>query len=355
MLCFVLLSVGATFAADNSSDVIAIDDEISIDEPLAIEQDVQKVSANESATDSSAAVITPSTVDQYISGSGKLNENVTADELVFEGTFDNLNLTVERPITITGGLFNDPNFEIYSSNVILKNFTILQDKGVSSIFVSGISETNHTENVTINDVQIGFTDDQSGASAVPIEVFYSDNFILSDSNISYTGKTNGYYVNNIIRIESSKNALIFNNEFIANLISVPVGWAEEPAGSGNWVSSPNSEGIVVKNSEGAIFNGNNLTIYCANFSGSYDTIYAVDFSGSDSAVIAGNKIIAYGNSYIYGIILSGDDFIIRGNDIKSTGVYYADGIDIEGPATGVVEEITSMLKLKPVRMVFTLV
>ena len=220
MLCFVLLSVGATFAADNASDVIAIDDEISIDEPLAIEQDVSVVSANESA-DSSAAVITPSTVDQYISGSGKLNENVTADELVFEGTFDNLNLTVERPITITGGLFNDPNFEIYSSNVILKNFTILQDKGVSSIFVSGISETIHTENVTINDVQIGFTDDQSGASAVPIEVFYSDNFILSDSNISYTGKTNGYYVNNIIRIESSKNALIFNNEFIANLISVP--------------------------------------------------------------------------------------------------------------------------------------
>ena len=332
-----MLSVGATFAADNATDAVAADNEITIDEPLAVEQDVQEVSENESAADTSAAVITPSTIGQYIGESGQLYENVTADELIFEGTFDNLNLTVERPITVTGGIFNDPNFEIYSSNVILKNFTILQDKGYSSIFVAG-NESNYTENVTVSDVEIGFTDDQNGAGAVPIHVLYSDNFVLSDSSISYIGKTNGNYMNNIIRIESSRNALIYNNKFTADLVSVPVGWAEEPAGSGNWVSSPMSEGIVVKNSEGVAFDGNNVTIYCSNSSGDWDTIYAVDFSGSDESIITNNKIIAHGNTYIYGIILSGDDFIIRSNDIKSIGVYYANGIDIEGPATGVVED-----------------
>ena len=153
MLCLVVFSVGTAFAADNATDVIAVDDEITVDEPLAVEQDVQKVSANES----SAAVVTPENVDQYIDESGQLYENVTADELVFDGTFNNLNLTVERAITLTGGIFNNPNFQIYSSDVTLNNFTIVQDSGVNSIFVAG-DEENHTSDVVIDNVNIVFTE-----------------------------------------------------------------------------------------------------------------------------------------------------------------------------------------------------
>ena len=213
MLCFVMLSVGATFAADNATDVIAIDDEITIDEPLAVEQDVQEVSANES----SAAVVTPETIGQYIDDSGQLYKNVTADEIVFNGTFDNLNLTVERAITLTGGFFNDPNFEIYSSDVILRNLSIIQNKGVNSIFVAG-SEENHTSDVLIDNVNIVFADDQSGAGAIPIEVMYSDDFMFINSFIAYGGRTNGYYINNAVRITSSKNAIIFNNEILFPLL-----------------------------------------------------------------------------------------------------------------------------------------
>ena len=46
-LCLVILSVGATFAADNATDVVAVDNEITIDEPLAVEQDAQVVSDGE--------------------------------------------------------------------------------------------------------------------------------------------------------------------------------------------------------------------------------------------------------------------------------------------------------------------
>ena len=327
-----MLSVGATFAADNATDVIAIDDEITIDEPLAVEQDVQEVSANES----SAVVVTPETIDQYIDGSGQLYENVTADEIVFNGTFDNLNLTVERSITLTGGFFNNPNFEIYSSDILLNNFTIIQDKGVNSIFVAG-SEENHTSDVIIDNVNIIFTDDQSGAGAIPIEVMYSDDFMLTNSYISYGGRTNGYYINNAVRLTSSKNGIIFNNEIYADLVSAAVGWAEEPAGSGNWVSSPMSEAIAIKDSDGAVLDGNLIYVTYGNVTGSYDTIYTVDVSDSNDVLITNNQIISEGNNYIYSIIISGDDFTISGNNITSTGVYYADGIDIEGPATGVVE------------------
>ena len=331
MLCFVMLSVGATFAADNATDAVAIDNEVLIDEPLAVEQDVQKVSANESAV-----VVTPSTIDQYISSSGQLYENVTASEIKFDGTFNNLNLTVERSIDLTGGIFNNPNFEIYSSDVLLSNFTIIQEKGVNSIFVAG-SEENHTSDVVIDNVNIVFEDDQSGAGAIPIEVMYSDDFILMNSYIAYGGRTNGYYTNNAVRLTNSKNAIIFNNTIFANLVSAAVGWAEEPAGSGNWVSSPMSEAIVIKNSNGTVFDANLINVTYGNVSGAYDTIYTVDVSGSNGVLVTNNEIISDGNTYIYGIIISGDDFTIRGNNITSTGVFYANGIDIEGPATGVVE------------------
>ncbi|WP_330009927.1 carboxypeptidase regulatory-like domain-containing protein [Methanobrevibacter sp.] len=327
-----VFSVGTAFAADNATDVIAVDDEITVDEPLAVEQDVQKVSANES----SSAVVTPENVDQYIDESGGLYENVTADKIIFDGTFNNLNLTVKRAITLTGGIFNNPNFQIYSSDVTLNNFTIVQDSGVNSIFVAG-DEENHTSDVVIDNVNIVFTDDQMGAEVIPIQVMHSDDFMLMNSYIAYTGKTNGYYINNAIRLTNSKNAIIFNNKIHVNLVSAAVGWAEEPAGSGNWVSNPMSEAVVIKNSDGATLDGNLINVTYGDVVGAYDTIYTVDVSESNDVLITNNEIISYGNNYIYGIIVSGDDFTISGNNITSTGVDYANGIDIEGPATGVVE------------------
>ena len=329
MLCLVMLSAGVAFAADNASDVVAAD-EIAIDEPLAVEQNAPALG------ESTKIYINNSNINQYIdNNTGAIYENVTADELIFDDTFENLILTVERPITLTGGnnsYFNNPNIEIYSSNVILQNFTILQQKGVNSIFV-GAGENYTVDNVSISHVDITFTDNQNGAGAIPIEVINSNNFILADSSIYYTGRTDGNYLNNIIRITNSRNAKINDNKFSGDLASIPVDWV--PSSSG-WVKNPMSEGIVIKDSDNATFDNNIVDVTYNNVSGVYDTIYAVDVSGSD-AVITNNNITANGNSYIYGIIASGDNFTIKSNNINSTGVYYANGMDIEGPASGVIE------------------
>ena len=330
-----MLSVGNAFAADDGADVVAIDDEVTIDETLAVEQDNQAVSDDDS---DSQIVITPENIGDYINESGKIKENVTADEFAFEGYFEDLNLVVERPIILTGeeASFKNPNIEIYASNVILQSLVITQDKGVNSIYVGGLEE-NPTSDVAISDVDITFYDDQNGAEAIPIHVENSDNFILYDSYIKYIGNTNGYYINNAIRVVNSRNANISGNVIRAELMSVPVGWSEEPAGSGNWVSSPMSEGVVIKDCENAIFDSNKVTVDYTDASGDFDTIYAVDITGN-SAKVTNNDIEADGNSYIYGLILSGDDFTVKENEIFSTGVYYANGIDIEGPATGVIED-----------------
>ena len=122
------------------------------------------------------------------------------------------------------------------------------------------------------------------------------------------------------------------------LVSSFVPWFEIPAGSGNWVSFPISEGIVISESNDVTFDSNNVTVVLGDVVGSFDTIYAVSFKDSDNAVIANSMIDATGFTYIYGILVSGDDFVIRNNNIATAGDYYANGIDIEGPATGVVDD-----------------
>ena len=167
MLSLVMLSAGVAFASDDIANTVAAD-EIAVDDSLAVEQDTQAVSDDNS---DSKIVITPENIGNYIEESGKIKENVTADELVFDGDFNSLNVTVERPMTLTGGevsSFKNPNIQIYASNVTLQKFIINQDKGVNSIFVGPIDDNTTTSDVSISDVAITFFDDQHGAGGRPV-------------------------------------------------------------------------------------------------------------------------------------------------------------------------------------------
>ena len=160
-----------------------------------------------------------------------------------------------------------------------------------------------------------------------------------DNNVDYQGATMGTGINNALYIDNATSPMIVSNEFDLDLVSSYVPWAEVPAGSGNWVSSPISEGIVIANTDDVIFAGNVIDASYIDVVGSYDTIYAVDFKNSDNAQIEGNKIDAKGHTYIYGLIISGDNFTVEENDITTeSDNYYANCIDIEGPATGVVKD-----------------
>jgi len=158
-------------------------------------------------------------------------------------------------------------------------------------------------------------------------------YVISN-DIDYQGAINGTGINNAVYINDVSNSLIVLNKFNLELVSSYVPWFEIPAGSGNWVSFPISEGIVVEDSNNVTFAGNSINVTYGDVVGAYDTIYAVDFKNSDNAIIAANDIIANGFTYIYGIIISGDNFTIESNNITVAGDYYANGIDIEGPATG---------------------
>lgn len=162
---------------------------------------------------------------------------------------------------------------------------------------------------------------------------------IDANNISYTGKTNGTGINNAVYIYNATNAKIIENSFNLTLASSYVQWFEIPAGSDKWVSFPVSEGIVIESSDNVKFEKNSVDVAYGDIIGIYDTIYAVDFKDSNNASVKNNNITASGHTYVYAILLSGDNFTVEENLIAAVSDnYYANGIDIEGPASGVISD-----------------
>ena len=327
MVCLVMLSAGSAFAADDSADILAVDDEIAVDEgELAVEQDTQLGA-------SSSDVVTPDTFSNYFSDVGVLLENVTSEELIFEGTFENLDfkdLTIDRPISLTGNnvTFNGISLLICADNVTVSGFEIIQNDSVDGIFIGG-------SDVTIANSTVYFVDNGT-FEAFAIRAVDSNNLNLLNNVIYYVGNTVGTYTNNGIYVSNSNGTRITGNKFDLDIVSAYVSWSQLP--SGDWTSAPLSEGIVIANSEGVGFEDNVVNVTYHNVVGGYDTVYAIDFKNSDYAMISGNNITVLGHTYIYGIIITAENFNINNNTIKvESDNYYAAGIDIEGPASGVVD------------------
>jgi uncharacterized protein YacL (UPF0231 family) len=328
-----MLSLSASFASDDVADVIAIDD-ATTEEPIAIEEDTSVVVG---VVDSSNVVTNDTVYNYFDEGSGTLLSNVTSDELVFDGTFENLNvstLIVDRAIKLTGenAIFNNISLSIVGDNVSVSGFTINQGNQSMGIFVSA-------SDVTISNSEINFAD-KGIEDSFGIYVMDSKNFKLLDNVINYVGNSNGYLINNAVFISNASNSEIRKNKIYASLVSAAVGWEEVPPGSGNWEATRViSEGVVIKDTDDAVFAENDVTVIYGDVAGSYDTIYAVSVKNSDNTVISNNTINALGHTYIYGLQVNGDNFTVEENNITvESDNYYANGIDIEGPATGNVND-----------------
>ena len=162
------------------------------------------------------------------------------------------------------------------------------------------------------------------------------NILIFDSNITYVGNTTGKTINNAINLKDCFEPFVMDNEFNITVPSCAIDWKEVPPASGNWVSTIISEGIVIDSSDLYLLD-NNIDVNYDGVVGEYDTIYAVDIK-SNNSLIKSNKINAKGHSYIYGLLVSGDNFTVENNDIiVESDEFYANGIDIEGPAKGVVK------------------
>ena len=326
MLSVVLLSISATFAADDNVDAIAVD-EIT-DEPLTVDEDSQALSDGD--------VVTKDNFNSYFDSNGTLMSNVTASELTFSGDISDVGvdtIVLNRAISVFGenSTLTNIAIDIKADNVVISGLTINQNNGTYAI--SAFNATG----VEISDSTINFNA-VSNADGYAIKADTISNLKLLNNAITYVGSTLYSGINNGILVSNSYDVNIKGNKFNLSLVSAAVAWFEVPTGSGNWVSTTISEGIVVDSSTEVIFEDNIVDLVYNSISGSYDTLYAIDFKDSAYTAISGNTISVSGHTYTYGIITSGFNFVIDDNTIiVESDNYYANGIDIEGPAAGEVK------------------
>ena len=123
------------------------------------------------------------------------------------------------------------------------------------------------------------------ADAYAIYADYLSGLNITGNVVQYVGKTRGTGINNAVYVLNIDDAVIAENEFDLFLVSSYVPWFEIPAGSGNWVSFPVSEGIVIDSCNGVKFVNNSVNVNYTDVVGSYDTIYSVSVKNSDMASI----------------------------------------------------------------------
>lgn len=230
-------------------------------------------------------------------------------------------------------------------NVLIKENTINStcigincvEKGNITIYDNGILVIATNENISNYAIFVNPFDEYGVAGIDSVEI--TDNIIV------FFGKTNGPVegdysktaTTNAVFITTVDDVVFADNYVYINIPSVPINWVEEPAGSWNYVAYLYSEGLVFKECDGLNILENDIYL-------TYDgvpqggSIYVIDVSDSDDVVIDGNDVVAVGETYLYGIVITGDDFEISDNYINLTSNYQVNGIDVEGPASGVIDD-----------------
>ena len=333
-LLVLIFSVGAVCAQDNATDdsnVISA----SSDDVISVDSNIDALQTNDSS-DLEEIHINDANYADYFGEDGKMNSNISNGSTFYIGDVTNKTFIFDKTVVITSD---------NASNVVDSKFCFVNGSDLSEISGltfnnadSGAIAVNNASDIIIKDNIININA-VGNVTEFSILAQLAKNLFVANNEIYFTGKTDGYVPTNAVRVTESENAVIEDNILEINIPSCPVDWEEVPPSSGNWVTSPVSEGVVIANSNNVSFKRNTVILNATDIMGDYDTIYAVDIKDCSNATVADNEITANGHSYIYGLLISGDNFNIANNNISSiSDTYYANGIDIEGPASGDVKE-----------------
>ena len=359
LLCLVMLSAGAAFAASDDVALSEVSDDISIEESsitvsddsiLNQEDAVLSTSDDVVLTESNENVVTNDTFFYYFDEQGTLLSNVTSDELIFEGDFSNVGvnyITINAPIKFTGdgAEFDGVSFVIDSDNVVVDGFTVTQTNDVSAFSAYGVS------NVTLSNNIIDYAALEN-LDSYAVYAKLVENFNLVNNTIYYVGNTDGTVVNNAVRIEGddedltpSSGIVVSGNTFDISIPSCDVEY--------DWTTyepTVYSEGIVLYYVEDVEFVDNTVEVRYNDVitSWGYDSLYGVSVKGnpyiydfdddyeliypvvSKDVVIADNNITLDGHSCAYAVFAGAEGLTVSGNNIYSSSeTYLAHGIDVD--------------------------
>ena len=348
----VLLSVSATFAADENVTAISETDDIESISTADVSSSELSESNDDSVIKDTSNVVTKDNFGDYFDASGTLTSD--AEELIFEGDFSGLDISAitidgENPVKFTGNgaTFNNVQFIIMQDKVTIDGFNLLTNESNDHTRLIFIAAENIMSDIVISNNNITFigpADSEAYAIFAGADALWGSYAIsglqILNNNIVYVGNTDGTDVNNVIRVngdteewETSSDILVKGNTFDIQMPSAPVGYDED-----TWMATPITEALVFYCCENVTVSDNKIKIKYTNVTGAFDTINVISVyddymtTGSDIKII-NNNIEGLGHGYIYGIKVAAEGFDVSNNVINFASGDYANGIDIEGPSS----------------------
>ena len=264
-----------------------------------------------------------------------MNSIISANSTLLIGNITNKIFLIDKKLSI-----------LPDENSIIINSTITFIRGSDNSIIKGLTFNNikfsaieaiDVSNISIlaNNITILPSNNITGAC---IFANVTKHLNISSNIVSYTGKTNGTNAVIAMSIFKSEDAIINDNIFNIEIPSCSVKWSEIPLDSKRYVRTTISEGIRIDSSNNILFNKNSIFLNGTDVIGYFDTIYMMDVTKSNNVKISNNKIKGVGHKYIYGLTISGKDFIIINNTIViKSDTNYTNGINIEPNSTGVIE------------------
>ena len=349
-----MLSVSATFASSDDVALGEASDEITMEKNVLTTADAAIESNDSILAAQGGDIVTNDTFFNYFDDGGTLLDNVTADELVFEGDFREVNVNyicVGKPIKFTGknATFEGITFVINSDNVTIDKFTIIQYSDLYAVSVQ-----NGVENIVLSNNVIDYAA-LEGFDSYAIYAQAVNNLNIINNTILYVGNTDGTVVNNAVRIEGdddednpvpASNIVVSGNTFDLQLPSVDVAYDPD-----TYAATYMSQGIVFYYCEDLEFVDNRIDLRYNTFKTAYgfDSLYAISVTSdeysfgeiqSKDITIADNTINVDGHAYAYAVSVCADNFNITGNNITVTAeTNLGHGIDVNGPSSvGVVSK-----------------
>lgn len=264
-------------------------------------------------------IVTQSNFIYYFDGNGELRDNVTFDELTFQGEFSNLVdiITIPDDMTLTGdnAVLNNIALRITGDNVTVTGFTLNEndadftdDNDGAAIYVSGFDVTLDKVSVTYN-----------APNEVEAKAIFADdaeNFKLINSEIIFTGANpeDDHYRG--LEVRNSNGAKIDNNTITATFPAVAVDWGQFGSIDQCLVFA-----VGIQGGDNVEFTNNTVTVNTDGEVGSYPTIDAVMIYSANDILIKGNTITHMdattedGARYYYSLDIYSTTGTVEANDI----------------------------------------
>ena len=225
----------------------------------------------------------------FFDENGKLRPEITVDELIFNGPFSNLGvsvITINKPIVIGGNdaVLYDMAYAIASDDVTLANITLIADGFDFATNNHALININNVMDATLENLTISFVS-PNNVDAYAIYANKVEGFELFDSTIFFDSNMDIDVHQHGIEIRDCEEVLIYGNKLDATLPPRGIAWYGEEG-----INKHYPLAIGIQGGNDIVLSENEINVIAEATAASWPSLDVILADGFTNLVISKNNI-----------------------------------------------------------------